>query len=234
MVTSGGPDIVNDGLVLHLDAADRKSYSGSGTAWYDLSGNGNHGTLTNSPTFNIENKGNINFNGANSNYVTLGNKLRYQDNFTIDCIGKFPSVPNNPGSACGARHVLIYNHDYGYNLYIQSDGKLYWNVYALSNSYIMISTIDLVVGSEYFHATAIKNGVVCTLYLNSVFQSSANLSTNAVYYVNYPFVIGGFGTCGPNKFYSTGKISQVKVYNRVLSPDEIAQNYNATKGRYGL
>ena len=60
-----GPRIVRNGLVLQLDAAQRTSYSGSGTAWNDLSGNGNNGTLTNSPTFSSANGGSIVFDGVN-------------------------------------------------------------------------------------------------------------------------------------------------------------------------
>ena len=45
----GGPEIVTDGLVLHLDAANSKSYPGTGTSWFDLSGSNNHGTLVNGP-----------------------------------------------------------------------------------------------------------------------------------------------------------------------------------------
>ena len=54
MATSYSPKIITDGLVLCLDAGDGKSYSGSGTAWTDRSGNDNHGTLVNGPTFNSD------------------------------------------------------------------------------------------------------------------------------------------------------------------------------------
>lgn len=47
-----GPKIVRDGLVLNLDAADKNSYPGSGTTWYDVSGNGFNHTLSGSPTYN--------------------------------------------------------------------------------------------------------------------------------------------------------------------------------------
>jgi len=60
-----GPNIVTSGLVLQLDAANTKSYPGSGTTWTDLSGNGNNGTLTNSPTFSSANGGIFTFNGTN-------------------------------------------------------------------------------------------------------------------------------------------------------------------------
>ena len=67
-----GPNIVKDGLVLHLDAANYKSYPGSGTTWSDLSGNGNNGTLTNGPTFDSGNRGSIVFDGSND-FVYLSN-----------------------------------------------------------------------------------------------------------------------------------------------------------------
>ncbi len=59
-----GPDINENGLVLSLDAANYKSYTGSGTTWRDLSGNSNNGTLTNGPTFNAANMGAIVFDGT--------------------------------------------------------------------------------------------------------------------------------------------------------------------------
>ena len=64
MAGSSGPDLVQNGLVLALDAADKNSYVGSGTTWRDLSGNSNNGTLINSPTFSGGNGGNFSFDGA--------------------------------------------------------------------------------------------------------------------------------------------------------------------------
>jgi len=68
-----GPNISTSGLVLALDAANTKSYPGSGTTWTDMSGNNNNGTLTNGPTFNSANGGSIVFDGSND-FVTLGNQ----------------------------------------------------------------------------------------------------------------------------------------------------------------
>lgn len=51
MATLGGPNIIRDGLVLYLDAANPKSYPGTGTTWYDISGNGKHHTIVGSPIF---------------------------------------------------------------------------------------------------------------------------------------------------------------------------------------
>ena len=67
-----GPKIVTNGLVLYLDAANKKSYPGTGTTWTDLSGLGNNGTLTNGPTFNSANGGSIVFDGVDD-YVSVAN-----------------------------------------------------------------------------------------------------------------------------------------------------------------
>ena len=61
-------NIVTNGLVLFLDANNTNSYPGSGTSWYDLSGNGNTGTLTNGPTFSGENGGTIVFDGVDDSF----------------------------------------------------------------------------------------------------------------------------------------------------------------------
>jgi hypothetical protein len=60
-----GPNVVTNGLVLNLDAANTKSYVSGSTTWRDLSGNGNNGTLVNGPTFSSNYGGGIVFNGSN-------------------------------------------------------------------------------------------------------------------------------------------------------------------------
>lgn len=76
--------IVRDGLVLHLDAANVKSYSGSGTVWNDLSGNGNDGTLTNGPLYSAGNNGYFTFDGSNDFISTNNYSLDFgTDSFTL-------------------------------------------------------------------------------------------------------------------------------------------------------
>ena len=65
MSTRYNPSIVRDNLVLYLDAANTKSYTGSGTTWTDISGKGHHGTLDNGPTFSSGNMGYISLDGTN-------------------------------------------------------------------------------------------------------------------------------------------------------------------------
>ena len=73
MALAHSPRIVTDGLVLALDAGNAKSYPGSGTAWTDLSGNSNNGTLTNGSTYSSVDGGAIVFDGSDDYVVSSNN-----------------------------------------------------------------------------------------------------------------------------------------------------------------
>ena len=85
MSTKYSPQIVTSGLVLALDAANKVSYPGTGTTWYDLSGNGNTGTITNGPTFSNVNLGTIVFDGTND-YVSIPSTSNFNNgnNITVE------------------------------------------------------------------------------------------------------------------------------------------------------
>ena len=76
-------NIVKRGLVFNLDAGTIESYPGSGTSWYDMSGNENHGTLTNGPTYNSANQGSVVFDGTND-YVTTTDVHHGTSEFTLE------------------------------------------------------------------------------------------------------------------------------------------------------
>jgi hypothetical protein len=93
MSTFGGPNIITDGLVLALDAANVKSYLGSRTTWKDLSGNGNHGTLVNGVGYTSTNSGALVFDGINDYFVTNNNlNLSDTDKLTVQIILKTTST----------------------------------------------------------------------------------------------------------------------------------------------
>ena len=74
MGLSHSPSIITQNLVLCLDAANSKSYPGSGTTWYNLIPGGVNGTLTNGPTYSSANGGVIALDGVND-YISLTNSL---------------------------------------------------------------------------------------------------------------------------------------------------------------
>ena len=85
------PNIVTNGLVLALDAANPKSYPGSGTTIYDLSGNGNHGTLNNGVGFSTNYKGILTFDGVDD-YVNCNTPNLASSNYTAMGASRYVSI----------------------------------------------------------------------------------------------------------------------------------------------
>jgi hypothetical protein len=110
MAASSGPDIVDSGLVLALDAADRNSYPGSGTTWTDLTGRGNTGTLTNGPTYSSANGGSLSFDGTDDSVNTLLNQTTAfgSSGFTFNLA---LNVTND--GATDVRRALLGNTNFG-------------------------------------------------------------------------------------------------------------------------
>jgi hypothetical protein len=237
MSVTGGPDISTDGLILCLDAGNKNSYPGSGNTWYDLSGYNNHATLVNGPTFDGQNKGSISFDGA-GDYVSIPNSsiinptnsitmstIAYLDNWTISKYGKFLSKTQN-GS-----WQLFHNHlnfgGYGFVGCLIFYGGAYRDV--------RYSTLNLSTGWHFIDATC--DGRYLYLYVDSIRVSTYDLgSTGIISTTTNHLVIGaepGTGTSIDGDYFN-GLISNTKIYNRALTADEIQQNFNATKGRFGL
>jgi energy-coupling factor transporter ATP-binding protein EcfA2 len=212
--------IITNGLVLNLDAGFTPSYSTSGVTWYDLSNSGNNGTLTNGPTFNSSNGGNIVFDGVDD-YISCGNSASVQINQgTISAWVKASS----PGS--GYRGIITKQGNYG--LFIR-DGVL--ASYDWGNNQNITTNINIADDSWKHVAmtfttntgTPSNNAII---YLNG----SAVLTTTIKYSVdNVGLQIGNGGDAVQ---YISGNIAGASLYNRPLSAAEILQNYNAQKSRY--
>ena len=223
-----GPDINENGLILHLDAANVKSYPGSGTTWTDLSGNGNNGTLTNGPTFNASNMGSIVFDGTND-YIYRSSLNNFNSStYTILLWGKFVSV-----SSSGVLFSLGRSSgdaDTEAQLYYNNSRLVYWD-FAGSIAFNFIQSSGTLSTNVYQYLGFTKNSTNGTFYINGYSSGTgtaafdANISTN-------DFTIGANIRDSIN--YINGNISQFLIYNRVLTASEVLQNYNATKSRFGL
>ena len=225
-VSYNSGSIVTQNLVLCLDAGNRKSYPGTGTAWTDLSGNGNNGTLTNMEVpgdYSTANGGSLTFDGTDD-YVNCGT-INLQQNFSLEIwayhtssfistayFGQGPSGITNQGL-----HVY-------YSDYLQ---RLNFNMW--SND-LQISSFPLRVNGwscfvfTYNHSTYVKQ-----IYVDGVFTST---HTGQAYAGSGQFNVGRTFSAGPT--YMNGRISIAKVYNRVLTAAEIQQNFIATRSRYGV
>jgi hypothetical protein len=237
---SGGPNVVMDGLVLYLDAGNRISYTGTGTVWSDISRGGNNGTLTNGPTFNANNGGSISFDGTND-YVSTGiinafgtDLYTYEAwiNFTASQVGAIISK-RTPTNFEMLSFFIAGNNNGG-----QAGKKI--AVYHNASNALRTTVTDLEYGDSKWHYVAlVVTSTTDIIYVDGVAVKSTTLTAVPNLTATPPLYVGGSNDSSSAPYVSVnslfnGSISIVKIYNRALSATEVLQNYNATKGRFGL
>ena len=220
MATLYSPKIVTDGLVLCLDAGNNKSYPSSGTAWSDLSGNNNNGTLTNGPTFTSSFGGSIVFDGTND-YVNLPYLLlSASQDFTINIWIKANS-PNVGGGTifCNymAGNLQLFYGTSGIGMWLNND-----------STYLDSPATEFTTNPVFFTAQRI-GGNETRVYLNTILKKTGASTSTIGSVSNFRM---GTNTNGGEVY--NGNIAQVSIYNRALSASEVLQNYNSNKGRFGL
>jgi hypothetical protein len=228
-----GPNIITDGLVLHLDAVNTKSYPGSGTNWYDKSGNSNNGTLTNGPTYNSANGGSIVFDGTND-YVSvpsLANTSFPQNSgtisiwYNIDSTGQNVTVPSIFDQYDSRNHIFIRrtsNPLYTIQVAFQDVSVAYRYVYT------HLYTLDVWHNIVVTYVTGISSSA--KVYIDGILVNSGMISDSAWRPTQQFTGIGSIYATDTTK----GKGNNLMIYNRPLSAAEVLQNYNATKARFNL
>jgi hypothetical protein len=221
------PNIITNGLKIHLDAGFVGSYPTTASTWYDISGNASNGTLTNGPTYNSANSGSIVFDGGDD-FVSLPSQTAIFSNssFTVS-LWMYPQdltgdnmmifATYGPGPDFNSKAVVIrlqpdnvvlfafYNDD------LSSTGTFTYNVWQ-----------NLVCTYNYATDTS-------SIYINgNLIGTGAN--GPCIETVSMTVRIGNWF----NQEFYLGNISLFSLYNRSLSQTEIIQNYSASKGRYGL
>jgi hypothetical protein len=217
--------IVTNGLVLCLDAGKPDSYNRIGTTWTDFSGNGNNGTLTNGPIFDSNNFDSIVFDGTND-YVQL---TSISSQFTTDMTAEsWIYITSNSSDWVRIVGTGGNGGNRTFGLWYDVNRRLLWQRYGAGDPGIYPTT-PIIELNKWQHVCATTSGTSHALYLNGVSIGTAT-ATGPWASSNENITIGfaGFHT------YITGRISMIKLYNRALSAQEILQNYNAQKSRFGL
>lgn len=233
------PRCVQDGLVLYLDAANRRSYPQSGSVWNDLGPNVNNATLVNSPTFTTTFNGAFAFDGTNDQIdfptLTFDNTT-----FTSEIWGKLPGPINtsNRRSLLGGYFTTAYRD------------------YEFSSQTTILARFNLSGLGETFANFGFAAGF---LELDKVFHNVFLKRPNNIYEVYFngrlankftpPFNVNGgtvqsdsqiihsykhFGSLGASSRMYNGDLYSIRVYSRDLSADEILRNFNATRSRFGI
>jgi len=217
MAVGYNPSIVSDGLVFFLDPANKRSYSGSGVTANGLVG-GINGSLVNGTGYSSANSGSFFFDGTND---SLEFSSYTPDANTVNIWVNLKSLQNGP---------IIYVGDDAYNSTLWS-----WSFFAYSSLFYFRASTT----SQYFNEvpqfntwinyTLIRNNGlnVSIAYKNGVFFGSLPDSTTLNPYPNMRI-----GRSGGN--FANFNLGQVQIYNRALTQQEILQNFNATRFRYGI
>ena len=219
-----GPNIVTDGLVLCLDAADKNSYPGSGTTWTDISGNGNDATLVNGPTYNSS-PGYIDLDGTND-YISLSTSVSVTS-FSVEFWVQFQDFID------------------GYLWILDNSDNPELRIAVSSN------TPGLLVYDD--GAYAMNTTTATTLLSDTWYQLVLTITNNDFrFYINDSLDVsdtsgtyngGGVGehTLGTYNRPGTGyggyrnsKYAIFRYYNRVLTAAEVSQNFNAQRSRFGM
>jgi hypothetical protein len=242
--------MVTNGLVVHLDATNPKSYPGSGNSWFDLSGFNNNGTLSGT-TYNttklclsfstanssgciITNSDSVNFNSGTGSFtfdfvVTLTSAIVG----TSSCFFMKRSSLGGLGGAKGYQWRLLVNdattaasiisvdnaNGLADTTYAQGQGSLFPTYNRLANYTL---TFDTTSKRLDLYTNGVNNNITNT-----------NIMTGSTSYSNsFNLIMGRNATSGSNAI--DGDYYIFKAYNRVLSPLEVQQNFNAIRGRFNI
>lgn len=230
------PTIVTNGLFLSLDAANKRSYSGSGTSWLDASGNNNNSSISSAPTFDSQNKGAIFINSQDVvvPHTSTISSFFATGSFTIETI-----VKSTDSTYPLSRHPFFVNQN------PTASNIPGWSVgHGISSSSIEVRSCD----GTNLNSTFINHNVVESTIYHRVFVVSRSPALTTNYYVNGQYVGQAVASSVTGSIYGSGGFAFgnvwgwrykgflyiIRIYNRALNQNEISTNFNATRLRFGL
>ena len=225
MATNYSPRIVTDGLILCLDAADRKSYPGTGTTWTDRSGRGNNGTLGADIGFSSSNGGYFTFDGASD--TDSGIRVAVTDFDTTEMTGITMSAWVKSNSISTSQNIISRNGPYFMRIV---GSKLRMGIY--TGSWLFADGPTTLSSDTWYNFAITWDETTAKSYINGVLEdtesktgSLAAGTTNQ--WLGYTSSVGEQGPFD-------GQMAKIDIYDGALTASEVLQNFNAIKGRFGL
>jgi hypothetical protein len=218
-----GP-IVTDSIRLGADPGNIISYPGNGTTLYDMSVNKNNGTITNGPTYSINEGGVLSFDGTDD-YVTFGNPgaLVISTNVSMSLWIKGDINEQNP-----SQNIYPFAKEDSYGIKVSSGTSPgVGMIVRIGGNYATCAGSNVLDG-KWNHVVVTYDGQGIRSYVNGVLDSqnlSVSGSLDAGGNVSYGAWTNGYG-------FFNGYLSDAKIYNKVLSPTEVMQNFNAQRNRF--
>jgi hypothetical protein len=234
---NGGPQtIVTNGLILHLDAGNKTSYPGNGTNWYDLSVYKNDVVLYNGPTFNNEVKGSIILDGADD-YVRSNQKLKgfYPEDSILTNISFCAWMKTNNINNSGGNFLFGFEDNPTWYFAVTREfgnapGKI--QIYDAVRGWILSN--NTLSNNVWYNVVGTFQPNSVSLYLNGSLDKTDNtVGSSSSYSPNPPANLLTIGS-RYGAYRMNGQLSNLTMYNRALNSNEVTQNYNALKSRFGL
>jgi Concanavalin A-like lectin/glucanases superfamily len=221
------PNIVQDGLVLWLDANDSRSYPGTGNTWYDLSPSNNNGTLQDGVAFN---SGLMQFDGS-SGYVNFGSYTPANESFTLEMVfdwGRYNSA--NVDFLFSGNFEQLELHiggDTGVN------GLRFIPAGNGGTPYYLDETNIVSGGPNHLTFVWDADSSTAYLYKNGAIDTSSFLHGSSIKTLQ-ALNIGRRSDGRYGNDYFQGDVYITRLYNRALNSTEVAQNFNVSRSRFGL
>jgi hypothetical protein len=229
-----GPNIVENGLILLLDAAATRSYPGSGTTWTNLANRSLNASLANGVSFSSNNGGTMVLDGTNDIISTP----------SLNSFGRIPEHAfeiwvKSPGLGSGKNIGGLICPDYGIISYIAGDGNIVYYLYNTDATFgylMFLSTSGVnAFDNNWHHIVCTRSPSIAHIYVDGVSRISTNGGgawSGRTVWSDMAMQIGN----NPNDQYHNllGNIAIAKMYNKYLTSSEVVQNFNATRGRFGI
>lgn len=224
-------DVVKNGLVLYLDAANSKSYVSGSSTWFDLSGNNNNASLVGVPSYNTDNKGTLTFSRTSVQYGETPT-ISSIANWTAESWVKFTTVPSTNSTVSSLITNVFNGSNLNFSLTTDIDGTANKGIYAaFFNGAWRAAGPHVPSAGVWYQYCGTYDGTTIRLYVNGNLFSSTSYTGTAA---------SGGAIRIARRWDSTavsgnvidGVLPVARVYNRALSAAEILENYNATKGRF--
>jgi hypothetical protein len=231
MGISGGPDVIQDGLVLALDAGDKNSYPGSGATWTDII-QSRAFTLFNTPIYSSNNGGYLSFAPASSQYAQATSLPSSLSTWTVETwhyytgtnSGTNPTIVTEvfPGSTSNINFNLGSQTAQGNTSLSSGFFNGAWRT--TSATTLTTNTWNYVVGTY--------DGVTNKLYVNNLLVQSSSYTGTPISSQGGIRLMRRWDDTSAD--YWGGRLSIVRIYNNAFNTTQITQNYNAQKSRFDL
>ena len=242
-------DSVQDGLIFNLDAGNYLSYPRSGTTWTDLTGRGNNGTLTNGPTFSGGTTPSIVFDGANdyvrAPFETILNDCTIEVWFNANSIKTYQYLLSIGRTDTNEYSFYLDMNDTDYGSLAQTMW-VYWNSGGSLNSLVPKTGSNVIGGTSYgdwndstwrcyIFTRSVTDSPYTKHYMNGLEVTNVtrqnDQTTKFGNGAGYQITLGAYRS---NNLNFAGNQSIVRIYNKVLSPQEVIQNFESQRVNYGI